>query len=153
MVTFCILDNVAVREQVVFTTTVKCTPVFGLVYWGLTPSQPRSYRLHNQGHIEAVMTRIKYQFHWWRKPEHPEGTTDLQQVTVTHTACVQAYKFVLTEVKATPTPICFMSKPTSVPLISTSQRTKSAIMCGHCAQSVWESFQVPLGMDFTTITL
>ena len=50
---------------------------FGLVYWGLTPQQ-------QQGHIEAVMmmtmTMMKSVFRW-RKPEYPEETTDLRQVT------------------------------------------------------------------------
>ena len=26
------------------------------------------------------MMKMKYQFHWWRKPEHPEETTELRQV-------------------------------------------------------------------------
>ena len=44
-----------------------------LVYWGLTPQQqPGSY----QGG-EMMMTSV----FWWRKPEYPEETTDLQQVT------------------------------------------------------------------------
>ena len=47
---------------------------FGLVYWGLTPQQqPRSY----QG---GEMMMMKSVF-WWRKPEYPEETTDLRQVT------------------------------------------------------------------------
>ena len=47
---------------------------FGLVYWGLTPQQqPGSY----QG---GEMMMMKSVF-WWRKPEYPEETTDLQQVT------------------------------------------------------------------------
>ena len=46
---------------------------FGLVYWGLTPQQqPGSY----QGG-EMMMKSV----FWWRKPEHPEETTDLRQVT------------------------------------------------------------------------
>ena len=45
----------------------------GLVYWGLTPQQqPGSY----QGG-EMMMKSV----FWWRKPEHPEETTDLRQVT------------------------------------------------------------------------
>ena len=45
---------------------------FGLVYWGLTPQQqPGSY----QG---GEMMKSVF---WWRKPEYPEETTDLQQVT------------------------------------------------------------------------
>ena len=27
------------------------------------------------------MMMMKCQFHWWRKPEYPEETTDLRQVT------------------------------------------------------------------------
>ena len=46
--------------------------VFGLVYWGLTPQQqPGSY----QG---GEMMKSVF---WWRKPEYPEETTDLRQVT------------------------------------------------------------------------
>ena len=55
------------------------TPGFGLVfglvlvYWGLTPQQqPGSY----QGG-EMMMKSV----FWWRKPEHPEETTDPWQVT------------------------------------------------------------------------
>ena len=35
------------------------------------------YLSNNQGHIEAVTMMMKCQFHWWRKPEYPEETTDL----------------------------------------------------------------------------
>ena len=47
---------------------------FGLlVYWGLTPQQqPGSY----QGG-DMMMKSV----FWWRKPEYPEETTDLRQVT------------------------------------------------------------------------
>ena len=45
----------------------------GLVYWGLTPQQqPGSY----QGG-EMMMKSV----FWWRKPEYPEESTDLRQVT------------------------------------------------------------------------
>ena len=45
----------------------------GLVYWGLMPQQqPWSY----QGG-EMMMKSV----FWWRKPEYPEETTDLRQVT------------------------------------------------------------------------
>ena len=45
----------------------------GLVFRGLTPQQqPGSY----QGG-EMMMKSV----FWWRKPEHPEETTDLRQVT------------------------------------------------------------------------
>ena len=45
-----------------------------LVYWDLTPQQqPGSY----QG---GEMMMMKSVF-WWRKPEYPEETTDLRQVT------------------------------------------------------------------------
>ena len=45
-----------------------------LVYWGLTPQQqPGSY----QGG-EMIMMKSVF---WWRKPEYPEETTDLRQVT------------------------------------------------------------------------
>ena len=44
------------------------------MYWGLTPQQqPGSY----QG---GEMMMMKSVF-WWRKPEYPEETTDLRQVT------------------------------------------------------------------------
>ena len=43
------------------------------IYWGLTPQQqPGSY----QGG-EMMMKSV----FWWRKPEYPEETTDLRQVT------------------------------------------------------------------------
>ena len=46
----------------------------GLVYWGLTPpQQPGSY----QGGEIMIMNSII----WWTKPEYPEETTDLWQVT------------------------------------------------------------------------
>ena len=49
---------------------------FGLVYWGLTPQQqPGSY----QGG-EMMMMMMNSVF-WWRKPEYPEETTDLRQIT------------------------------------------------------------------------
>ena len=45
-----------------------------MVYWGLAPQQqPGSY----QG---GEMMMMKSVF-WWRKPEYPEETTDLRQVT------------------------------------------------------------------------
>ena len=48
--------------------------VCGLVFWGLTPQQqPGSY----QG---GKMMMMKSVF-WWRKPEYPEETTDIWQVT------------------------------------------------------------------------
>ena len=57
-------------------STVEFTPPinwFGLVYWGLTPQQqPGSY----QGG-EMMMKSV----FWWRKPEYPEETTDLRQLT------------------------------------------------------------------------
>ena len=47
----------------------------GLVYWGLTPQQqPGSY----QGGEMMMMMKSVF---WWRKPEYPEETTDLRQVT------------------------------------------------------------------------
>ena len=54
--------------------TARVRSRFGLVYWGLTPQQqPGSY----QG---GEMMMMKSVF-WWRKPEYPEETTDLRQVT------------------------------------------------------------------------
>ena len=60
--------------------TVLMTGGTGLMtlgfYWGLTPQQqPGSY----QG---SEMMMMKSVF-WWRKPEYPEETTDLRQVTGT----------------------------------------------------------------------
>ena len=59
---------------------VRCGQLYGvgggevLVYWGLTPQkQPGSY----QG---GEMMMMKSVF-WCRKPEYPEETTDLWQVT------------------------------------------------------------------------
>ena len=47
----------------------------GLVYWGLTPQQqPGSY----QGGKMMMMMKSDL---WWRKPEYPEETTNLRQVT------------------------------------------------------------------------
>ena len=55
-------------------TPFYSTEVSGLVSWGLTPQQqPGSY----QG---GEMMMMKSVF-WWRKPEYPEETTDLRQVT------------------------------------------------------------------------
>ena len=49
---------------------------FGLVYWGLTPQQqPGSYQ---GGEMMMIMMKSVL---WWRKPEYPEETTDLRQVT------------------------------------------------------------------------
>ena len=46
----------------------------GLVYWGLTPQQqPGSYQGGEMMMMKSVI--------WWRKPEYPEETTDLRQVT------------------------------------------------------------------------
>ena len=42
-----------------------------MVYWGVThQKQPGSYRGGDD--------EMKCQFHWWRTPEYPEETTDLQ---------------------------------------------------------------------------
>ena len=44
------------------------------VYWGLTPQQqPGSYQGGEMMMMKSVL--------WWRKPEYPEETTDLRQVT------------------------------------------------------------------------
>ena len=44
-------------------------------YWGLTPQQqPGSYQ---GGEMMMMMESV----FWWRKPEYPEETTDLRQVT------------------------------------------------------------------------
>ena len=40
---------------------------------------PKQQRGSYLGH--EMMMMMKYQFHLWRKPEYPEETTDLQQVT------------------------------------------------------------------------
>ena len=38
--------------------------------------------------IEALMMMMKCQFHWWRKPEHPEETTELRQELTNFHTCV-----------------------------------------------------------------
>ena len=43
----------------------------GLVYWGLTPES------YQGGEMMMMMKSVI----WWRKPEYPEETTDLRQVT------------------------------------------------------------------------
>ena len=60
--------------QIKSRATTERGEVWFLVYWGLTPQQqPGSY----QGG-EMMMTSVLF---WWRKPEYPEETTDLRQVT------------------------------------------------------------------------
>ena len=50
-----------------------------LVYWGLTPQQqPGSYQ---GGEMMMMMMMMMKSVFWWRKPEYPEETTDLRQVT------------------------------------------------------------------------
>ena len=50
------------------------TFTFSLGYWGLTPQQqPGSYQGGEMMMMKSVI--------WWRKPEYPEETTDLRQVT------------------------------------------------------------------------
>ena len=46
----------------------------GLVYWGLTPQQ------HPGSCQDGEMMMMKSVF-WWRKPEYPEETTDLRQLS------------------------------------------------------------------------
>ena len=54
---------------------------FGLVYWGLTPQQqPGSYQGGEMMMMKSVI--------WWRKPEYPEETTDLRQVTTEKESCI-----------------------------------------------------------------
>ena len=60
---------------------------FGLVYWGLTPQQqPGSYQGGEMMMMKSVFC--------WRKPEYPEETTDLWQVTdeTLHTYGLKAAK-------------------------------------------------------------
>ena len=50
-----------------------CVGGFGLVYRGLTPQQQSGSYQGGEMMMKAVF--------WWRKPEYPEETTDLRQVT------------------------------------------------------------------------
>ena len=45
-----------------------------LVYWGLTPQQ-------QPGSCQGGEMMMMKSVFWWRKPEYPEETTDLRQVT------------------------------------------------------------------------
>ena len=56
------------------TGTSRSQPGLVWFYWGLTPQeQPGSYK-------GGEMMMMKSVF-WWRKPEYPEETTELRQVT------------------------------------------------------------------------
>ena len=67
------LKDASLDATSLLTGTSPFSREFGLVYWGLTPQQqPGSY--------QGGEMMIKSVF-WWRKPEYPEETTDLRQVT------------------------------------------------------------------------
>ena len=67
-------DDARPWQYTVWTAVCLRLRVYLLVYWGLTPQQQSgSY----QG---GEMMMMKSVF-WWRKPEYPEETTDLRQVT------------------------------------------------------------------------
>ena len=55
-------------------SSLRSWSLVGLVYWGLMPQQqPGSYQGSEMKMMKSVI--------WWRKPEYPEETTDLRQVT------------------------------------------------------------------------
>ena len=65
-------DNLDTETTSIMTLAVA--ELLALVYWGITPpQQPGAY----QGGELMMMKSVI----WWRKPEYPEETTDLRQVT------------------------------------------------------------------------
>ena len=62
------------KLNVVIICIIKVARIGTMVYWGLTPQQqPGSYQGGEMMMMKSVI--------WWRKPEYPEETTDLRQVT------------------------------------------------------------------------
>ena len=62
------------KLNVVIICIIKVARIGTMVYWGLTSQQqPGSYQGGEMMMMKSVI--------WWRKPEYPEETTDLRQVT------------------------------------------------------------------------
>ena len=81
----------------------------GLVYWGLT-QQPGSY----QGG-EMMMKPV----FWWRKPEYPEETTDLRQVTDVQSHTCQLIRIVRKSYGFSPILIAYGRTPKIIRIINT----------------------------------